>query len=89
MRKYGKKIAACLLALLLVMLSGCGSTGYVVRTEQAAIAANETAAWHFGFGREQIIPDPDSDEPLYIAGYNSAAEIEGVLDYSEARCVDR
>ena len=86
MRKYGKRITACFLALLLVLLSGCSSAGYVVRTEEK-IMANKISAWHFGFGREQIIPDPDSDEPLYIAGYNTAAEIEGVLDYCEARAV--
>lgn len=43
--------------------------------------------WYFGFGRWQILPDENSDQPLYIAGYNSGVEITGVLDYCEARAV--
>ena len=44
-------------------------------------------SWYFGFGQRQIIPDGDSDDPLYIAGYNSGVEITGVLDYCQARAV--
>jgi len=47
----------------------------------------ENAVWHAGFGRRQILPDENSDQPLYIAGYNSGWEITGVLDYCEARAV--
>lgn len=45
------------------------------------------AKWHVGFGRRQILPNPESDQPLYIAGYNSGMEITGVLDYCEARAL--
>ena len=44
-------------------------------------------SWYAGFGRRQILPDPGSDEPLYIAGYNNGLQITGVLDYCEARAV--
>ena len=43
--------------------------------------------WNIGFGRRQILPDEDSEQPLYIAGYNNGVEITGVLDYCEARAV--
>jgi len=43
--------------------------------------------WHFGFGKRQILPDADSDQPLYIAGYHNGVEITDVLDYCEARAV--
>ena len=81
-----KKVAALLFAAIFFLLCGCRDTGYVVHTEAPDLSA-EQAAWHFGFGREQIIPDADSTEPLYIAGYNTAVEIEGVLDHCEARAV--
>lgn len=48
---------------------------------------SEGNQWYFGFGRRQILPDPDSIEPLYIAGYNNGLEVSGVLDYCEARAV--
>jgi len=51
------------------------------------IAESAAAQWNFGFGRCQIIPDETSAEPMYIAGYNQAAAIDGVLDYCEARAV--
>lgn len=43
--------------------------------------------WRVGFARRQIIPDENSAQPLYIAGYNSGWEIAGLLDYCEARAV--
>lgn len=48
---------------------------------------SEGDSWNFGFGRRQIIPDEESTEPLYIAGYNNGVEITAVLDYCEARAV--
>ena len=56
----------------------------------AGLSLAETAPeakWHVGFGRRQILPNPESDQPLYIAGYNSGMEITGVLDYCEARAL--
>lgn len=47
----------------------------------------EEAKWNVGFGKCEILPDPDSREPLYIAGYNQALEVTGVLDYCQARAV--
>ena len=54
---------------------------------QAETYASEGDSWYFGFGSRQILPDESSDQPLYIAGYNSGWEITGVLDYCEARAV--
>ena len=44
-------------------------------------------SWYAGFGRRQIIPDENSEEPLYIAGYSNGLQITGVLDYCEARAI--
>lgn len=55
--------------------------------ETKTTMATEGTSWNVGFARRQIIPDPDSTEPLYIAGYNNGLEISGVLDYCEARAV--
>lgn len=43
--------------------------------------------WYAGFARRQIIPDENSNQPLYIAGYNNGVEIADVLDYCEARAI--
>ena len=43
--------------------------------------------WYAGFGRRQILPDENSEQPLYIAGYNNGVEIADVLDYCEARAL--
>ncbi|MBQ9855403.1 MAG: hypothetical protein IJO53_04340 [Clostridia bacterium] len=43
--------------------------------------------WHMGFGKCDIVPNSESKEPLYIAGYNQALEISGVLDLCQARAV--
>lgn len=51
------------------------------------VLSTENGSWSFGFGRRQILPDENSEQPLYIAGYNSAMEISGVLDYCEARAL--
>ena len=44
-------------------------------------------AWCLGFGSEEIELPGESDEPLYIAGYNNGKEIEGVLDLPRAKAV--
>ncbi len=51
------------------------------------LAAAEKSKWNVGFGKCEILPDPQSSEPLYIAGYNQAMDITGVLDYCQARAV--
>ncbi len=65
-----------ILAMMLAMTLGC-----------AVPARTETEQWRFGFGRQTILPDVASPQPLYIAGYNQAWEISGVLDHCEARAV--
>ncbi len=47
----------------------------------------EENTWHMGFGKSEIVPNPESQEPLYIAGYNQALVISGVLDLCQARAV--
>lgn len=83
MKSIAKKFLSLLLILLLLSLSACAETGEIKST--SGYQPVEGSSWCFGFGCRQIIPDPTNDEPLYIAGYNTAAEIEGVLDYCEAR----
>lgn len=51
------------------------------------IHASSSSQWYFGFAQRQILPDPDSDEPLYIAGYRNGYEVSDVLDYCEASAV--
>jgi hypothetical protein len=43
--------------------------------------------WCIGFGSSEIEIPKDSDEPLYIAGYNNGKEIEGVLDIPLAKAL--
>ena len=79
-----KKLIACLLVfMLLLSCAGCDSQA----AETGKLLASAGESWYFGYGRRQIIPDENSPEPLYIAGYNNGAETEGVLDYCEARAV--
>ena len=56
-------------------------------TYQTETYASDGDSWYFGFGKRQILPDENSTQPLYIAGYNNGVEITGVLDYCEARAV--
>lgn len=66
---------------LAVVLFGC----WMLSLPVSACAI--TSTWHAGFGRQPIIPDKNSPQPLYIAGYNSGWEATGVLDPCEARAV--
>lgn len=43
--------------------------------------------WYFGFSKQDILPDDDNSDPLYIAGYNNGVEITGILDYCQARAL--
>ena len=47
----------------------------------------EKGTWHLGFGSKEIALPEDSDQPLYIAGYNAGSEITGVLDLQRANAV--
>lgn len=80
-----KKTIACVLAVLLLLsCAGCQTTG---QPGTGKLHASQGDCWYFGFGRRQILPDENSPEPLYMGGYNTATEAEGVLDYCEARAV--
>lgn len=50
-------------------------------------SGGDSAQWCMGFGRQAIEVPEDSEQPLYIAGYNSGAEIAGVLDLCCAQAV--
>ncbi|MBQ3078729.1 MAG: hypothetical protein IJC48_01845 [Clostridia bacterium] len=80
MKNFIKRLNPLILSLLLASAIGqpCASADTPVPNQ---------AAWNFGFARREIVPLADSKQPLYIAGYNSALEISGVLDLCEARAV--
>ncbi len=44
------------------------------------------AEWCMGFGSREI-PLPETEEPLYIAGFKNGKEIEGVLDLARANAL--
>ncbi|MBQ2930940.1 MAG: hypothetical protein IJD99_12070 [Clostridia bacterium] len=75
MKNWKRFVSALIFATLL-----CGIA-------PGAIAQETSPCWNVGFARRQIALPENSAEPLYIAGYNSAWEIEGVLDLCEARAV--
>lgn len=62
---------------LILCACGAGSPSFKV-------SANGES-WYFGFGAEKIMPNENSAQPLYIAGYNSALSISGVLDHCTAK----
>ena len=74
-----KRLIASLLASSLLCVCGMGL--------MPCASAQAAPVWNIGYGRRMILPDPDSNQPLYIAGYNSGWNIQGVLDYCEARAV--
>ena len=79
-----KKIIALLLAPMM-LCTGCAA----VSGENPLLLNDRDAnqSWYFGFGRQQILPNKNSEQPLYIAGYKNGVEISEVLDYCEARAV--
>ena len=81
-----RKLIALLLASLLIvtLFAGCKDNSEM---NVAYTNSQSGSQWNMGFGSRQIIPDESSEEPLYIAGYNNGLEIEGVLDYCEAKAV--
>ena len=87
MRKALYKITSALLALLLIAaLCGCAGKDKT-QTRCMVLSDDESVHWEFGFGKKQIVPDENDTQPLYIAGYNSAMEISGILDYCEAKAL--
>ena len=74
-----KKRIKCL--MLAAVLAG----SWIFSLPFPALAISDT--WYAGFGRQPIIPDENSPQPLYIAGYNNGWQISGVLDHCEARAV--
>lgn len=99
--KTGKAWVPCAVFLLIPLslatiffsdINGICLAASVFKKEEAAETRTEEYthsgdSWYAGFGKRQILPDPESDEPLYIAGYHNGLEITGVLDYCEARAV--
>ena len=65
--------------LLLPLLSSCAEA-------PQSYVAPEGEAWFMGFASEEI-PLPETDDPLYIAGYRQGKEITGVLDLQRANAV--
>ncbi len=76
----------CVIVLILSLFTclGCEKEDSL-SAEQVLTSSGEH--WYYGFAKRQILPDENSEEPLYIAGYNSGVEITGVLDYCEARAL--
>ena len=52
-----------------------------------SVYSSDDGVWSLGFGSETIDLPMDTDAPLYIAGYHSGIEIEGVLDLPKAKSV--
>lgn len=80
-----KKVFAFILVLLLLFACvGCAAE----ETPATALLCNtEGDSWYFGFGCAQFQPDENSEQPLYIAGYDPGREVTGILDYCQARAV--
>ncbi len=73
---------------LLFLLAGCGN-GEAMNTKLYDLTVPEevSACWNVGFG-QVVLPVPENtDEPLYIAGYNNGYEITDVLDEQRATAV--
>lgn len=74
------------IAFALLALAGC-SQNEEMQTQSAVLSDEAANHWEFGFGKSEIVTDSNDENPLYIAGYNSAMEITDVLDYCEAKAV--
>jgi len=75
--KILKKIIA-VLAVCVLLLTGCG------RKDEPEVFRSSGDSWTVGFGRAQIIADPDNDGTLYIAGYNQGWRSIDLFDQSTA-----
>lgn len=69
----------CLILVLCLFFSSCAPY-------RQSFSSGE-GIWRMGFGSEEIPLPEDSDEPLYIAGYNAGWEITGVLDLQRANAL--
>ena len=81
-----------LLVLFFTEINGICPASWVIKTTERVEERVESYeslgdSWYAGFGRRQIVPDENSEQPLYIAGYNNGVEITDVLDYCEARAI--
>ena len=80
-----KKVLALFMALLLlVACAGCSAENTETTTR---LCQTEGESWYFGFGSAEFKPDENSEQPLYISGYDPGREVTGVLDYCQARAV--
>ncbi len=71
-----------ILAVSLMLLPSCKESASVQTVSDTG------EAWYAGFGQCEIaLPKTDAASPLYIAGYQNGAEIEGVLDLQCANAV--
>lgn len=87
MKKIQMKTLAVLLTLvtLLTLFTGCAS-GETIITEVYNLINEGKKQWTVGFG-QAVLPYPDTDDPLYIAGYRNGYEIAGILDEQRATAV--
>lgn len=85
MTKVKKLLAVFLVLLFLVLLCARCRKDNAMQTTK--LCDTEGDKWRVGFGSAQILPDKNSEEPLYIAGYDPGREISGVLDYCQARAM--
>lgn len=88
-KTYRMKLLALLAAVvvLLTAVTGCAN-GETMNTEVFANLINEAnRQWTVGFG-QAVLPYPEeTSDPTYIAGYNQAWEITGILDEQRATAV--
>lgn len=85
-----KKTKLCLAAGILLCALLAVFLIYFKNTKQEVTvfhSGGQSAQWCMGFGRQAIDVPEDSEQPLYIAGYNSGAKISGVLDLCCAQAV--
>lgn len=76
-----KRILATIIAVFIL----CSSLSMPVHA--SVILKTEGEKWNFGFACKEIVPDEDSAQPLYIAGYNNGLEISGILDLCQVRAL--
>lgn len=77
-------VSVLVLAIFILCCTGCQSQTPITADK---IQESTGDSWYFGYGKQQIIPDENSTQPLYIAGYNNGVEVSNILDYCEARAV--
>lgn len=79
-----KIIALSLVLLLIVSCVGCTDQE---QESTARLCHSAGEQWYFGFGSAQFAPDADSEQLLYIAGYDPGREVTEVRDLCQARAV--